>query len=381
MLQTMKQDGVFKSQGVEAAFRAVPRHLFLPHLPLEEVYRNRAIGVKHDRHGLLISSSSQPTMMAIMLNQAQLQPGDNVLEIGTATGYNAAIMQHIVGESGSVTSMELDADLAEQARRNLQRTHYGQVRVVTGDGAQGYAPRAAYDHILATVGVWDVPAAWLQQLKPTGSLIVPIAIDGVQVSAVFRPLPDGSYLSTDNRPCAFVYLRGAFAGPDFRRRINSSNLYILSDQVAELDTAALHSLLSSDHETRRFDHTLDASDYWFGFQLHLMVNEPPGYVFAVFAVIEERTSYGLEGRGIALFTPGSAAFTSYHEHGIAHCYGGADAFLEMQNSLDQWIARSKPQTEQLRLRLIPKALAQSTPLLDVGKVYERRDHILHVWMD
>jgi len=100
----------------EAAFRAVPRHVFLPGEKLETIYADEAIAIKHDSDGSVLSSSSQPTMMAIMLRQLRLEKGDNVLEIGTGTGYNAAIMQHIVGETGYVTSIELDNQLADQAR-------------------------------------------------------------------------------------------------------------------------------------------------------------------------------------------------------------------------------------------------------------------------
>ena len=76
-------------------------------------------------------------MMAIMLNQLQLQPGNNVLEIGAASGYNAAIMQHIVGNSGTVSSIEIDKDLADQAKKNLLSAHASRVTVVHADGATG----------------------------------------------------------------------------------------------------------------------------------------------------------------------------------------------------------------------------------------------------
>jgi len=83
---------------VETAFRTVPRHLFLPDTDIEVVYQDDAIATKHDELGVAISSSSQPAIMAIMLEQLELQPGQNVLEIGAGTGYNAALMGHLVGE-------------------------------------------------------------------------------------------------------------------------------------------------------------------------------------------------------------------------------------------------------------------------------------------
>src|SRR5688572_26508214 len=275
MLTSMKKEGALETEGVAAAFSTVPRHLFLPNLPLEEVYSDKAIGLKHDASGLLTSSSSQPSMMAIMLNQLGLKEGDNVLEIGTASGYNAAIMKQIVGDTGRVTSIEIDEELAKQAAINLQHAKYGSVVVVHGDGAQGYSPRAAYDHILSTVGIWDVPPAWIQQLKPRGTIVAPIVIDGVQVSAKFVLQDDGTALSLDNRPCAFVYMLGQYAGPDFRRQVGSSSLYISADDVQNIDTAALHTLLSDDHEYCQFDSQLTVNDFWYGYQLYLMIHEPP----------------------------------------------------------------------------------------------------------
>jgi protein-L-isoaspartate(D-aspartate) O-methyltransferase len=379
MLESMKQDGALDAPGVEAAFKAVPRHLFLPGVPLEEVYANKAVGLKHDTEGLLVSSSSQPSMMAIMLEQMALKAGDNVLEIGTATGYNAAIMKYIVGDGGNITTIEIDKELADQAVRNLQRAKVRDINVVHGDGAVGYAPRAAYDVILATVGVWDIPPAWITQLKPQGKLVVPLVVDGVQLSATFERQPDGSLLSIDNRPCAFVYLRGTYAGPDFRRQIGSSSLYILADDVDKIDTISLHALLSDDHEYCQFDKPLTSADYWQGYQLYLMVNEPSDAVFMVYAVVEGQKAYGMEGRGIALYTPGSIGFAGYADKGTVNCYAGSDAFIMMQNKLDEWIAAGEPEATELRLRLIPKQLGK--PEIDNGKLYTRRDNYLHAWIE
>jgi protein-L-isoaspartate(D-aspartate) O-methyltransferase len=377
LLDALRRKGVLSAPGVEAAFRALPRHHFLPDVPLDKVYTDEAIPLKHDPNGQLISSSSQPTMMAIMLEQAQLAPGLNVLEIGTATGYNAALIQHLVGENGSVTTVELDAELAKQAVNHLLATHMSNVRVVQGDGAQGYAPRAAYDRIIATAGVWDVPPAWLTQLKRDGKVIVPIWLDGVQVSAVFSPQSDGTFYSDDNRPCAFVYMRGDFAGPEMRRRVGSSALYILGDDLGRLDTSALHLLLSDDHSPCHLESSLDPHDYWNGFQLYLMLHEPKDFIFALFAIPDGQKAYGIDGRGVALFTPGSAAFTTYHEKGLTHCFAGSEAFLALQQKLDEWNAANRPETGALRLRLIPKQHGE--PPITEGKLYKRRDHYLHVW--
>src|SRR5207245_8982442 len=108
--------GCVPSPGVEGAFRAVPRHLFVPGVDPTEVYADRAIQTKRAPNGRGISSSSQPSIMAIMLEQLGLAPGMRVLEIGAGTGYNAALLAHLVGEQGHVTTVDIDPDPVEVAR-------------------------------------------------------------------------------------------------------------------------------------------------------------------------------------------------------------------------------------------------------------------------
>jgi protein-L-isoaspartate(D-aspartate) O-methyltransferase len=366
---------------VEAAFRAVPRHVFLPEEKLETVYTDEAIAIKRDADGTVLSSSSQPTMMAIMLRQLRLQRGDNVLEIGTGTGYNAAVMQHIVGETGYVTSIELDNQLADQARRNLQRMNIGNnVNVVAADGAQGYAPRASYDRIMATAATWDIPPAWIKQLKPDGLLVAPMWIEGMQVSAAFALQDDGTLYSPRNLPCAFISMRGVAAGPTAARRVGRSTLMLSAHNVQNIDSAALHLLLSDGAEMNRLSPSLDSNDFWNGFVIYLALNVPAGYQFSLYTVSENQNAYGLEGSGFALTRRGTACFVPYNGEGIAYAFGGADAFMHLQKRLDDWEAAGRPGSEALRLHVLPKDHPLSA---SVGSavVYERQYHNLLVWLE
>jgi len=379
LLERLRQNHLLDNPSVDMAFSAIPRHLFLPDIDPEQAYQDHAIPIKVGSDGETISSSSQPTMMALMFQQMGLEQGMNVLEIGTATGYNAALMKHMVGATGYVTSLEIDYDLANQARDNLANAGYSNVNVVNADAINGYSPRAQYDRIISTVGVWDIPPKWTQQLRNKGRLIVPIWLDGVQVSAVFIPQADGTFLSTDNRPCAFVYLRGMAAGPRVRKQVGSTSMMILADQVGEIDTASLHHVLSDDHEIHSLGTHLKPEDFWYGFQLYLMLNEPKNYVFAMYSIPSRQQAYGMEGNGIVLFTPASVAFAGYNDGGSVHSFGAADAYLEMQSQFKKWVALERPTSERLRLRLTP--IEMSEPQITHGKLYTRKYHYLHVWQD
>jgi protein-L-isoaspartate(D-aspartate) O-methyltransferase len=199
---------------IAAALREVPRHLFLPQLPPESAYRDDAIVTKRDADGQPISSSSQPAIMAIMLDQLALAPGLRVLEIGAGTGYNAALMRHIVGPAGTVVSVDIDADVAGQARDHLVSAGYPDVTVVTADGAEGYPGAAPYDRVIATVGVSDLAPSWLEQTEPGGRIVVPLDVRGTQLAVAFERAGDGPWTSVSLVPCGFIRMRGSRAGPE-----------------------------------------------------------------------------------------------------------------------------------------------------------------------
>jgi protein-L-isoaspartate(D-aspartate) O-methyltransferase len=209
-----------RDERIAAALREVPRHLFLPHLPPEEAYLDDAIVTKRDADGQPISSSSQPAIMAIMLDQLDLAPGQRVLEIGAGTGYNAALIRHIVGPSGAVVSVDIEADLVDRAREHLASAGCSDVAVVAADGAEGYPPGAPYDRVIATVGVSDLAPAWLHQAGQDARIVVPLDVRGSQLAVAFgRAVPSqagraGHWVSRSIMPCGFMRMRGSLAGPE-----------------------------------------------------------------------------------------------------------------------------------------------------------------------
>jgi protein-L-isoaspartate(D-aspartate) O-methyltransferase len=224
------------SERVAAALHAVPRHLFLPEQPPEAAYRDDAIVTKRDEAGQPISSSSQPAIMAIMLDQLDLAPGLRVLEIGAGTGYNAALISHIVGPSGQVSSVDIDPDLVEAARGHLARAGFGEVLVACADGAWGYPQCAPYDRIIATVGVSDLAPAWLGQAGPRARIVMPLDVRGTQLSVAFERVgPGGPWTSRSLAPCGFMRMRGSLAGPERVVHLAPGVFLLLPDGNSEVD--------------------------------------------------------------------------------------------------------------------------------------------------
>jgi protein-L-isoaspartate(D-aspartate) O-methyltransferase len=118
------------------------------------------------------SSASQPNVVALMLAALDADSGMTVCEIGTGTGYNAALLAHRLGAQ-NVTTIEVDAALAASAHVALADAGYGGVTVVTGDGAYGYPHRAPYDRVLSTAAIGHVPSAWVEQTRPGGRVVTP----------------------------------------------------------------------------------------------------------------------------------------------------------------------------------------------------------------
>lgn len=212
LLDLLVQDGLLNDRAIAAAFRATPRHHFLPGHTLETIYADKAIAVKRDGDEWL-SSSSQPAMMAIMLAQLGLAPGQKVLEIGAGTGYNAALIAHLVRPGGRVISIDLDQDLVETARQHLAAAGVTDVEIRQGDGARGAPDAAPFDRIIVTVGAWDLLPAWRAQLAPGGRIVLPMTLLPGQMYSLALERRDDAWEAISARPCGFLPMRGSEAHP------------------------------------------------------------------------------------------------------------------------------------------------------------------------
>jgi protein-L-isoaspartate(D-aspartate) O-methyltransferase len=199
MISTIRSYGVVDER-IFSAMRKIPRHHFVPEGLSDESYGDFPLPIGSDQ------TISQPYTVAFMIEQLGLSTGQRVLEIGTGSGWNAALMQHIVGD-GQVISIERIPDLVELAKDNLRKV-YSKTLVVLADGSEGYATLAPYDRIMVTAGAPKIPQPLIDQLKDGGIIIAPV---GKMFQQMMKVTKHGNDLHTENLGSfRFVPLRGKY---------------------------------------------------------------------------------------------------------------------------------------------------------------------------
>lgn len=366
--------GRIRTERVAEAFRAVPRHLFLPGMEPAGVYVDEVIPVKWQPDGRVISSSSQPAIMAEMLEQLSVEQGQRVLEIGTGTGYNAALLAHLVGTGGSVTTLDIDADLTEQASLHLRAAGLAGIDVVCADGADGWPPGAPYDRIIVTAGARELSPAWMGQLAERGRLVLPLSLRGTQRSVAFEAAGD-HLVSASIIDCGFMPLRGTLAGADPVRPLGErSGLFVRLEDPRPVDTAALYTALRRPGTEIRTGVTATAGDVWGGLGLWLVLHDPSiGTLGAEAGAVEAGlvpplvTYSGMTSTAVLV---GEWALAALTRSGTAGSFAlGARAFGPDATALAErlaahvreWDTRGRPSTSTLRIRAYPLPQATTNP--------------------
>lgn len=187
-----------KHKEVLAAMARVPRHEFVPKDVRASAYADRPLPIG------LKQTISQPYIVAYMTEAIDPKPGQKVLEVGTGSGYQAAVLAELVGE---VYTIELLGELADTAKQTLMRLRYKNVQVRTGDGYLGWPQAAPFDAIVVTCGADKVPEPLFEQLKPGGKMIIPVGSLPMQSLRLIIKGPKGERQERELLPVAFVPLR------------------------------------------------------------------------------------------------------------------------------------------------------------------------------
>jgi protein-L-isoaspartate(D-aspartate) O-methyltransferase len=204
MIEIQLRHRGIRNQRVLDAMFAVPRHEFVPPALVRAAYDDRPLPLGD------AETISQPYIVAAMTEAADVQPGDKALEVGTGSGYQAAILAYL---GARVYTVERNPVLAKAARERLARLGYDGVEVIVGDGSEGFPPAAPYDIILVTAAAPIVPPALLEQLEEGGRLVIPVG-DLHHQDLLLNLKQAGQVKTRFLDPCQFVPLIGKAAWPE-----------------------------------------------------------------------------------------------------------------------------------------------------------------------
>jgi protein-L-isoaspartate(D-aspartate) O-methyltransferase len=348
----------------------------VPGLAFDEVYRPTEAIVTKRIEGVSVSSASAPEVMAIMLEQLDPRPGDHVLEIGAGTGYNAALLAHIVGDGGRVVTLDIDEDLVLAARAHLAEAGYDRVEVEQADGALGYPTAHPYDRIILSVAAGDIAPAWRDQLaRPHGRIVLPLMLGGPQRSVAFYR--DGEDLVSDSiKNCSFIPLRGLLGLSALRLPLDHESGLVLSSAIGPLPATptAVAAMLRGPLQAVASGVRITADEFRDG--LHLwMVSRQPG-VATLWGGPPVPDLFGLWGRigsrgTVCVLAPECVAVLAWGEDVINGGHsgelivlaspGGTALALTVVEVLRQWQAAGRPDDAALVIRASPRTPKSGAP--------------------
>ncbi len=204
MVRTQMESRGIRDTRVLAAMRAVARHEFVDPMQWGEAYNDYPLPIGHGQ------TISQPYIVALMTEQLRLMPEHHVLEIGTGSGYQAAVLGRLAAR---VTSVERIEELAERSRETLEHLGITNVRVILSDGTLGWPEDAPYDRIIVTAAAPNVPKALIDQLADGGRIVIPVGSTHLQDMLIVRKR-EGEVITEHSIGCRFVRLVGEQGWPE-----------------------------------------------------------------------------------------------------------------------------------------------------------------------
>jgi len=198
LIDNMKNTGFLTDSKIESAIRKVPRHNFVPESLKNRAYENEPI------HLMKRQTISQPSVVSRMTEWLDLKEGQKVLEIGSGSGWQSAILAKLVG-NGKIFTVERHSKLASFAKKNLEKLGIKNVKIILGDGRLGLIEESPFDRIMITAACREVPPALLDQLSLGGLLIAPIG-ENIQSLILLRKTPEGIVEIKNQKGYVFVPL-------------------------------------------------------------------------------------------------------------------------------------------------------------------------------
>jgi protein-L-isoaspartate(D-aspartate) O-methyltransferase len=185
LIEHIKSLGYLKSKQVEETLRKIPRHSFIPESMKDQAYRDFPLSIGFDQ------TISQPSTVVAMTEALDVKKDQKILEIGTGSGWQSAILSYLVGEKGFVYTVEVIKELAEFAKGNLQKMCVRNVEVFLKDGSLGLEEKAPFDRIIVTAACPDIPKLLLGQLKVGGIMVIPVGDVYLQEMIVVKKMKRG----------------------------------------------------------------------------------------------------------------------------------------------------------------------------------------------
>jgi len=185
LIKHIKSIGYLKSKNIENALRGVPREFFIPEAMKYLAYRDTPLYIGSNQ------TISQPSTVVAMTEALDVKEGQKILEIGTGSGWQAAILAKLVGEKGFVYTIEIVENLVKFAKENLEKLEIKNVKVIKGDGSLGLKKNAPFDRIVITAASPDIPKPLLKQLKVNGIMVIPVGNLYLQSMYIVKKLKSG----------------------------------------------------------------------------------------------------------------------------------------------------------------------------------------------
>jgi len=198
----LKNSKFLTDERVESALHHIPRHEFVPESELEYAYNNEPLSIMKNQ------TISQPGVVTRMTEWLDVKDGQKILEVGTGSGWQSAILSYLVG-SGSIYSIERHPELVKFAQENLKKLNINNVHVILGDGSIGYSQASPYDRIIITAACSEIPLPVLDQLKENGLILAPVG-DSSQSLVLLQKTPKGIVEIKNQSKYVFVPLHGKF---------------------------------------------------------------------------------------------------------------------------------------------------------------------------